>query len=227
MNYVIIGNMNGSDLKRILIFELKSLVGRTFLKRKTRINIKTNPALLDIGAGSNLKEGWIHIDFFIIKSPIKMLLKYRKGKNNPEVQTDLRFGLNCPNEVIDGVYTSHTIEHFNYRDAKSLLNEIHRVLKKDRWLRIIVPDLELVVQYYNKKNKLFDFHRTGCEAISSLTQDWDHKSVWDKELLKIVLKELGFRNIKVVEYGKEVTDRRLIKEEESRRFESLVMEAQK
>jgi predicted SAM-dependent methyltransferase len=214
--------MKNNELKNLMIFELKSFIGRTFLRNRMKIKYYPSPLLLDIGSGSNITEGWVHFDFFNIRNP--------KNKNNRKnyyhIETDLRYPLNCESNIADGIFTSHFIEHLKYDDAIALLKELYRVSKPLAWLRIVVPDLELVIQYYMGENKLFKFE-TGCEAISSLTQKWGHQSVWDKQLLKKVLKKIGYTNINVVEYGKGGRDLRLIKEEEVRKFESLVIEAQK
>ena len=82
------------------------------------------------------------------------------------------------------------------------------------------------MNFYIGKNNVLDFD-TGCEAISSLTQNWGHKSTWDEEYLSKALRAVGFINVKKVEYGIKGHDKRLIKETETRKFESLVIEAQK
>ena len=82
------------------------------------------------------------------------------------------------------------------------------------------------MNFYIGKNNVLDFD-TGCEAISSLTQHWGHKSTWDEEYLSKTLRAVGFINVKKVEYGIEGHDQRLIKEPESRKFESIVMEAKR
>jgi hypothetical protein len=95
-------------------------------------------------------------------------------------------------------------------------------------LRICVPDLSKYVDYYlgNPSAEGFIKWPTGAEAIRALTQNWGHRSVWDSELLALVLHQVGFVNVKEVGFGKG-TDERLIKEDQERRWESLYMEAQK
>jgi hypothetical protein len=46
-------------------------------------------------------------------------------------------------------------------------------------------------------------------------------------IIHIKQRELGFVNVRKVEFGIEGTDKRLIKEKEVRKHETLVMEAQK
>jgi len=142
------------------------------------------------------------------------------------VETDFRYPLNCPDNIADGVYSGHTLEHLYPNHAYQLLSEIYRILKPSCYLRINVPDLGKAVDYYNGKNQLFNY-KFKAEAISNFTQNWGHHSAWDAELLSEALELQGFINIRQVEFGVEGTDTRLIKEEEVRKKQSLVIEAQK
>jgi len=200
-----------------------SLFGRVFRKNRTKVPSNKEPLLLDIGAGANYKDGWVHVDFF------RYSFKFWKSKNfrkKPEVEMDLRYPINCPNNTVDGVYSCHVLEHLNYNEANRLIKEIYRILKPNCYLRIIVPDLETYIEFYTKKsiNPKFQF---GCEAISYLTQMNGHKSVWDTEYLMHVLKLNGFIDVKRVRYGKEGVDARLIKDNMNRESESIVLEAKK
>jgi hypothetical protein len=157
-------------LKTLLIFEVKSYIGRTFKKRRSTIPLNNTPLLIDFGVGENYTNGWIHADFFTLG-----LRFWRKSRGRvPEVQLDLRYPINCPANVADGVYSCHTLEHLFPDDAINLLKEIYRILKPCCYLRIIVPDIEIAVNYYIGKNNELNFE-TGCEAISSFTQNWGHK----------------------------------------------------
>lgn len=216
-----------NSLKGMLLFEIRSWVGRNVYRNRSQISINNDSVLLDLGVGLNFTENWVHADFYSSLNPITRIFgKKDNVSRQPEVQLDLRYPLNCPSNSVDGVYTSHTIEHLLPHEAVNLLKEIFRVLKADRWLRIVVPDVRIVVDYYVGKNNRFEFS-TGCEAIMHITQNWGHRSSWDEEFLSRILASVGFVNIKKVEYGIEGHDSRLIKESESRKFESLVMEAQK
>lgn len=209
--------------KYINSFELYSSLGRRFKSNKSKIPINKYPVLLDLGVGENYKKGWVHVDFYSFKFKF---WKKRPYRQRPEVEMDLRYPLKCPANTIDGIYSSHTIEHLNYCDAQHLLKEIYRSLKPLCWLRISVPDLEIYIDYYLGKNQKLRFE-TGCEAISYLTQSCGHKSTWDRHSLTKVLCDVGFINVKKVVYGEEGSDPRLIKETASRKCESLVIEAQK
>lgn len=222
-------NKKSDSLINILIFELRSWYGRHIQKRNTKItaNRFNEPRLLDLGVGANYSDGWINADFF--RSLHLRFWKKRANVKANELELDLRFPIPCEDNIIDGVYSGHTLEHFTPLDALNILSEIFRILKPGCWLRINVPDLKKCVDYYNgnKPNYGFDLFNSGCECIHGLTQDSGHLSVWDNELLGKLLSDVGFVNVKVVKFGKEGIDKRLIKEENIREWVTLVMEAQK
>jgi|WetSurSiteA1Bulk_404760.scaffolds.fasta_scaffold19483_2 predicted SAM-dependent methyltransferase len=222
------GLLKATGLIQLFVFEITSWYGRAFKRQK---NIKTydssRPLLLDLGVGLNYKDSWINADFYRLPR-FKFWKKYEK-RPKIDLELDLRFPLPFANNTIDGIYTGHTLEHLSPWESKALLSEIFRVLKPGCWLRINVPDLEKYVNFYCKKTSHKEFLQfdTGCEAIHSLTQEWGHKSCWDNELLAKTLFKIGFINVEKVKFGSEGTDKRLIKEEKIREWETLVLEAQK
>jgi predicted SAM-dependent methyltransferase len=217
-------NYKGPTLKSQLYFEIISWLGRHFRKRKGKIKKTSSPLLLDIGAGTNYKKGWTHLDFFTIRVKFWKKSTY---PNKPEVETDLRYPLDCDNNIVDGIYSSHTLEHLYPDQAYRLLNEMNRILKPSGWIRIAVPDLKKCIDFYNGKEVPGFNYTYKAEAICHYTQNWGHHSSWDAELLTKALELNNFINIKEVEFGKEGSDPRLIKEEEVRKYETLVLEAQK
>ncbi|MEM2154883.1 MAG: methyltransferase domain-containing protein [Nitrososphaeria archaeon] len=90
--------------------------------------------LLNVGCGRNFHPKWINVDF----SP-----------SSPNIISfDLRRGLPFPNDYFDAVYHSHVLEHLTQEEAKKLMQECWRVLKPNSVLRVVVPDLESIVENY-------------------------------------------------------------------------------
>jgi len=220
-------NNDGLSLQQHFIFEMLSWYGRKFRKKRNYIAEEDSTLLLDLGFGANYKDGWINADFFVAPR-LKFWKKYSSRKI-PDLELDLRYPINFSDNKIDGVYCGHTLEHLYPKDALNLLKEIYRILKPGHWLRINVPDLEIFVQFYigNTVAKEFEQFDSGCEAMISLAQDYGHLSLWDYKLLSKTLANVGFVNIKKVEFGLEGTDERLIKEENVRKWSTLVIEAKK
>ena len=121
-------------------------------------------AMLNLACGSKSNYNWTNIDF----SPIVFLAhhvtiarilrrigalseaRYEKVLNvDPDIiRWDLRKGIPFRNELFDVVYNSHFLEHIDLEAVVPFIKDIHRVLKKGGIVRIIVPDLQVLVNRY-------------------------------------------------------------------------------
>lgn len=210
------------NLIQSIKFELISLYGRLILQPKPKLKVN-GFNLLHLGCGKNIFEDWVNADFF---SNIIKFWKPSGVKSN--WMLDLRYPFNCDDNVWDGVFSEHTLEHLYPNQALQLLHELYRTMKPGAWLRLTVPDLKKYVNYYcgERVHEKFNKWETGCEAIRNLTQDHFHLSVWDSELLGKYLEQVGFINVKEVDFM-QGTDKLLLKEQLERAWETLYMEAQK
>jgi len=216
----------GPRIFQLVKFEMASWIGRRFFKKRGKIRTTEEPILLDLGVGANYSNGWLHADFFQIH--FKFWKKHAPSRK-PEIEFDLRYPVDCSDNIVDGIYSGHTLEHLYPYEALRLIKEMYRILKPSGWIRINVPDLGKYVNYYigNPSEPEFNQFGSGCMAISMLTQNYGHHSVWDETILIHALESVGFKKIKKVEFGSEGYDKRLIKEEKIRKWETIVMEAQK
>lgn len=210
-----------NSLKGVLIFEIKSLIGRKIIGKKPKIF--SNKNYLNLGCGSNYVDGYINADFFY---RFKIWKKYTKKL---EWQLDLRYPLICDDCVFDGVYSEHTFEHLYPDEVQSLLKELYRVMKNGAILRITVPDLEKYVAFYNRdkhiKQEVFrEKYQTGCSAIRNMTQNYFHVSAWDYEELKNLLKNIGYKEIEKMNYA-QTRDKQLNLDLKDRAWETLYVEA--
>ncbi len=211
------------NVKSLAIFELKSLLGRCFLKTTPKLYGKSN--YLNLGCGSNIIKGYVNADFF---GPFKFWKKTFKK----EWYLDLRYPLNCEGEVFEGVYSEHTLEHLYPRQADALLRELYRVSKKGAVIRITVPDIERYVNFYIADDEIFDHrefnkrYKNGCLAIRNITQNYFHNSTWDYELLSSSLAEAGFVDIKRMSFNKS-RDQKLELDIKERKWETLYVEGVK
>ncbi len=217
-NYSLYSKKYQMSLKKLIKFELMSVVGRLFLSRKPLV-IASEYKLLNLGCGDSPFNGWINADFFNVR-----FWKFFKSL----WMLDMRYPLRCESNYWDGIFTEHTVEHLYPTESRYLFKELYRTLKKGCWLRISVPDLRKYIDYYLGRpvDKKFERWPGGAEALRSLTQNWGHHSVWDERLLALFLRQAGFINVKKVGF-REGTDKRLLVDKEERKWESLYMEAQK
>jgi hypothetical protein len=201
----------------ISFYNLKKILGffdRLFFKK----NIKTDYKYLNIGCGKNIISNFENIDFYSLKF----------WDNKKVTRVDLNYKLPFFDNSFEGCICEHVLEHFSDNEVIFILKEVRRVIKKKAIFRIIVPDLKKYIDYYNSKNKNTKFGKfiLKADAISHLTQKFGHKTCFDFEKLKFLLKKSGFNNIlkKTFKSG----DNKLYKFDTSgRNWNSLYVEAKK
>jgi predicted SAM-dependent methyltransferase len=99
---------------------------------------------------------------------------------------------------VDYIYCSHALEYKDFDEAREVLKEWRRVLKKDGLLRIAVPDFDQLIWLYNKKNCELDFiigPLYGKMEINNQTKLY-HKTIYNFKKIKILLESSGFKNVK-------------------------------
>jgi predicted SAM-dependent methyltransferase len=151
---------------------------------------------LNLGCGTDYKNGWINID--------------NNSDNNID-KMDLNWDLTQPlpfnDNSVDFIFHEHFIEHLTVEEGQASIKDCLRVLKKGGVLRMATPDLEVTVdKYINvpldkdpaiKKFKL-DFIKTRAERINIGFRWWGHKWIYDWEELSRRLQQAGCKNIKRV-----------------------------
>mgnify|MGYP000854716970 FL=1 len=191
---------------------------------------------INIGCGSRLVKGYINFDnsfsvklskmpLFFIK--IMYLLKIlalehydfiKFLKKNSVKFCDARHRIPMNNQTVDNVYSSHTLEHLRYHDADMFLKECHRVLKNGGGIRLVVPNLRLKIEDYNKSKDADDFffnlgifHDTHINFnkfknfIRNLLSDSvGHKHMYDENSLKKKLIKNKFIDVTIVQPGSTV-----------------------
>lgn len=114
---------------------------------------------LNLGCGPQTPEGWINVDYAlgaqIAKLPIFSALSKRLGMFNLDwdekiLICDLRKQFPWSDNSVDCIYSSHTLEHFSKDEGRQFLQECHRVLKPNGVIRIVVPDLNAIIDQYKQ-----------------------------------------------------------------------------
>jgi len=116
-------------------------------------HIRTSNTLLmlNLGCGERTHHSWVNIDYSL-KAKLQKLWFLRPFIRSVPLSNylhhDLRRGIPYDNDTVDVVYSSHVLEHMEKGQAPLFLREIHRVLKPNGIVRIVVPDLELSAREY-------------------------------------------------------------------------------
>jgi predicted SAM-dependent methyltransferase len=111
---------------------------------------------VNLGCGPWPTRGWINIDnsltVRLAHLPFATRLRGRKEFVETVRREKIRYGnafnTGLPDASVEVLYTSHMLEHLDRREAKLFLQEACRVLRADGVLRIVVPDLRMLVDRY-------------------------------------------------------------------------------
>ena len=202
-----------------LAFDALALFGRAFLERAPPDVPGPEGRLLNLGCGSDVREGWVNADFFRWQ-----FWRVPRGY----WMVDLRRPLPCADDFFDGVFCEHVLEHLAPAEARVLLGEIRRVLRPGALLRLSVPDLAKYVARYRGEASDPEFGQwpDGASALHSLTQGFGHRSIWDAAALEQALRAAGLTDVRRTGF-REGSDSRLLGDQDVRRWESAYLEARK
>lgn len=132
-----------------------------------------------------------------------------------DINLDLTKKLPFKDESIEYIYSSHFLEHLDYKNIIKVLKECNRVLKKDSQLSICVPNFKLYLEAYSN-SKVFKSYETmhpggAVNTNSKIDQlnyiaylGGDHQYMFDEENLINMLKQAGFIDPCLREYDEKV-----------------------
>lgn len=158
-------------------------------------------AMLNLGCGYYVDRNWNNIDFSLllrlgkIRGLARLLAcfnilsdeRYNRLKQaDPDtIVWDLRKGIPFDRDIFDVIYHSHFLEHLERRAAQVFLLECHRVLKPGGILRVVVPDLEIIVrEYLYRVNGLYKEPERYRETELSALHEQSIERLFDQMVLK-------------------------------------------
>lgn len=116
--------------------------------------------LYNLGCGLHAPAGWHNLD----RSPNLLLDRIRPIKTlllKAGILTqahapswprnirlhDVRKGVPCPSETADGIYSSHTLEHLYFDEARTVIRLCYIALRPRGVLRVALPDGQAIAAY--------------------------------------------------------------------------------
>lgn len=134
-------------IKRFIYKKIKTIYG---IGKKKRVieNYKDSPKYLNVGGGQFVRKHWRVLDY---TTPDW----YNYSSIFVDFNINLEKSENWPieKESYDLIYTSHTLEHLSQNAVIHTLKEAHRILKRKGGLRITIPDIDLILSHYKKKDR--------------------------------------------------------------------------
>lgn len=174
-------------------------MGKSILNKVKKFGKGKKKVMLNLGCGTDYKEGWINIDNNSDDNIQKLDLNW-----------DLREPLPFDDNSVDFIFHEHFMEHLTVEEGQVSVKDCLRVLKPGGVLRIATPDLELAVDKYLhldiKEDPVvrrynLNFIQTRAERLNMAFSWWGHKWLYDWEELERRLREAGCSNIVRSELG--------------------------
>lgn len=213
--------------------ELRLTAKRMFTARSVRRKLHSEKGCrVNIGCGGNPTPKWINLDVI----------------SHPEVHFwDCRLGLPFADEAVTAIYSEHFFEHLDLEsEARRFLRECRRCLQSGGVLRLVVPDVGAYLKAYSGPwevlanmrpldrttdgwcdRRLGWVYQTKMQFMNAIfRQRAEHKYAYDAETLVLVMREAGFMNAVVQQFGVSI-DPNMAPDSNDRRTESLYVEAVK
>jgi SAM-dependent methyltransferase len=191
-----------------------------------------------LGCGLVTPDTWLNVDgslnarlgkYPLVRSIARAIgLTDSQAKFDPKVfGHDLRKPLPWPDNSCSAIYASHLFEHMHVEEIRALLIECRRVLQPGGAMRVVVPDLAVLVQGYVtgqfpawtadhvKQAPRADMFITGLlmrdpspprgglfkRIYHAMFDFHSHKWMYDGESMAARFVEAGFRDVQRMDYG--------------------------
>jgi hypothetical protein len=161
--------------------KLKALLGRS-LPRDPEAG---RPQRLHVGSGGVRLEGWVNIDM--------------QALPGVDVVADVTQGLHLKD--VEAIFAEHFLEHLRVDDALSFLLEAHRVLAPDAWIRLSTPNLDWVWLTHYRLEGEPAARRAGAVTLNRAFYGWEHRFLWNCEILEEALVACGFDSVRWCRWG--------------------------
>jgi SAM-dependent methyltransferase len=190
---------------------------------------------INIGSGVSGVSGWHNLD----NSPTILLSRIPLGRRlfrTPRWPSDVRRhdvtrGLPFAERSVSYIYSSHTLEHFTWEESLRVARECFRVLREGGVLRVVVPDLQLLVREYQQDADPRASHRflqrlsLGHTIRDLIHPGANHSQMFDQRSLAHLLQQAGFAQPEVSRFQESRIPDIAAIELEARKRESLYVEA--
>lgn len=155
--------------------------------------LEKNSSLIKLNLGSGPikgSNGWTTIDQY-----------------DCDICWDLRKGIPLCEDSVHSIYSSHLLEHLDYKSLIKFIEHCRRILKKGGTMSVCVPDANKYIDAYVRKSKFRPISSLYSPAIvdtgSHLDQvnyiaylDEEHKYLFDQENLINIFIKCGFSTVK-------------------------------
>jgi predicted SAM-dependent methyltransferase len=138
------------------------------------------------------RDGWFTID----------------KDSRSDAPCDLNNGIPLYDNTVDQIYSSHLLEHFFFPEMEKLLKECYRVLKVGGLFEAAVLNMRPYIEAYLNKTEFVisekSLYKPAYHYFSKIDLinymgflDGIHRFMFDEENLPLIIKSIGFREVKI------------------------------
>jgi predicted SAM-dependent methyltransferase len=120
---------------------------------------------LNVGCGNKLHPDWVNVDMVSYSPEVKVV--------------DLTKGIPFADNSFDVVYHSQVLEHIPKEKSEYFVRECYRVLKPNGIMRVVVPDLENIVDEYKR---LLNENLENPTALTKANYEWIMLEMYDQSV---------------------------------------------
>lgn len=212
-------------LTRVFKPEMPQFLNLNQKQKNRNMSAVKDKMYVQYGCGLSAPEEWTNFDVSptlrIQKTPIiGTIMKSVLNTTFPEnvLYGDIIMGLPIDDNICNGLYCSHTLEHLSLEDCRQALVNSYKLLKPGGIFRCVVPDLEFAARKYitelengSEKANLNFFNSTllGVKGrprnfkgfISTFWGNSHHLWMWDRQSLTHELQKVGFTKIRICTFN--------------------------
>jgi hypothetical protein len=178
---------------------------------------------MQFGCGTTAPDGWLNFDAgpgFWLQSRFPFLKGILAKKGFPLYPQNITYGdvikgLPVQSQSLEAVYCSHVLEHLSLDEFRTTVRNVHSYLHPGGTFRMVLPDLEGLIQDYLKDGSREAAHRfmeesylgeksspRGLRAIPvALFGRSKHLWMWDYKSIEAELADAGFVAIRRATLG--------------------------
>jgi len=175
---------------------------------------------INLGSGPTSAPGWTNIDWGLLpflgslrinKILVKLgLLNKGYGESWPRIKfSDIRKELPFMDNKVSYIYCSNVLEHLQPCETIKVVTECHRVLKKGGKLRVVIPDLDILIKKYKDpdtfNNEYWGYEKKKYRSFKEKVMERfirPHQWMFNKKSFRNILVEAGFDKIMFYGIGK-------------------------
>lgn len=160
---------------------------------------RPDPFALEVGSGVNPNQGYCHLDI---------------NDNAPHLEICASCeNIPLPDNCVSNLLSINTLEHIEWTNVRNVIKEWGRLIVEGGTIKIHVPDIEWLSILFKDKTGVWK-RDVGAQPLNAAEDKWEylnhyimstdapynmHRSVYTEDMLRDLLYEVGFEQMKRIQ----------------------------